>query len=205
MKNVLTLVLALTSALAMAQWPTLPYNPDENGDGLIGVADLAALLANYNTEFSGAVVAENGESAIVYMGPMTFPGCKYSCDQLPGFWSLPEIEDLVPVWSQVYSTNSVLQTWLDTPENENYPTVFWSSNGSGPNYQQISTSWFLSSNECYCTAKQLPRVEYYLAYGQPGNVSNDVQEKLANGWFPLGLTMGDSGDEFGQTLWRWAE
>jgi len=32
MKNVLTLVLALTSALAMAQWPTLPYNPDENGD-----------------------------------------------------------------------------------------------------------------------------------------------------------------------------
>ena len=35
---------------AAAQFPNLPYNPDENGDGLIGVVDLQGLLALYGVE-----------------------------------------------------------------------------------------------------------------------------------------------------------
>ena len=50
MKNLLTISALLVSSLAMGQWPSLPYNPDDNADGLIGVADLQALLANYGNE-----------------------------------------------------------------------------------------------------------------------------------------------------------
>ena len=42
-----------------AQFPSLPYNPDENGDGLIGVV-LQGLLANYGNEFASAVISEDG-------------------------------------------------------------------------------------------------------------------------------------------------
>ena len=55
------LFVALTTESAAQSFP-LPYNPDENGDGLIGVADLQGLLSNYGSEFSGAVISEDGES-----------------------------------------------------------------------------------------------------------------------------------------------
>ena len=63
------LFVAVTTESA-AQSFTLPYNPDDNGDMLIGVVDLQALLANYGLEFSSAVLSEDGESAITYMGDM---------------------------------------------------------------------------------------------------------------------------------------
>ena len=62
----------MTTECAAQSFP-LPYNPDENGDMLIGVVDLQALLANYGLEFSSAVLSEDGESAITYMGDMAHP------------------------------------------------------------------------------------------------------------------------------------
>ena len=47
MKHFVTLVACFTSFIALAQNPN--YDPDSNGDNLIGVADLASLLAVYNT------------------------------------------------------------------------------------------------------------------------------------------------------------
>ena len=46
MKHLLTLTALLISSLAMGQ---LPYNPDSNGDDLIGAEDLQSFLAVYNT------------------------------------------------------------------------------------------------------------------------------------------------------------
>ena len=46
MKHLLTLVALLISSLAMGQ---MPYNPDSNGDDLIGATDLISLLGLYNT------------------------------------------------------------------------------------------------------------------------------------------------------------
>ena len=51
-----------------AQNIILPYNPDGNNDQLIGVSDLQDLLAIYGTEFSAAVVSDDGSSAIVNLG-----------------------------------------------------------------------------------------------------------------------------------------
>ena len=46
MKHLLTLTALLISSLAMGQ---MPYNPDSNGDDLIGATDLISLLGLYNT------------------------------------------------------------------------------------------------------------------------------------------------------------
>ena len=108
-------LLALAALLwvnsASAQQFLLPYNPDENADGLIGVADLQGLLALYNTEFSAAVVSEDGEDAIVYVGNMAYPVCAQSCKALPGMWHLPTIEDLRLVWDDLFQ--GVTYTWVN--------------------------------------------------------------------------------------------
>ena len=52
------------STMAQAQSPYLPYNPDENADGLIGVADLQGLLSAYGSEFSSAILSDNGNIAV---------------------------------------------------------------------------------------------------------------------------------------------
>ena len=62
MKRLIALMLCAVSLGAEAQFPNLPYNPDENADGLIGVVDLQGLLSNYGNEFASAVVSEDGES-----------------------------------------------------------------------------------------------------------------------------------------------
>ena len=46
MKHLLTLTALLISSLAMGQ---MPYNPDSNGDDLIGATDLISVLGLYNT------------------------------------------------------------------------------------------------------------------------------------------------------------
>lgn len=62
MKNVLILAIVLASVCAHAQFPNLPYNPDENGDGLIGVVDLQGLLANYGNDF----LPDMTDSIVIY-------------------------------------------------------------------------------------------------------------------------------------------
>jgi len=207
MKHFLTASAMLCSFLAAAQFPNLPYNPDENGDGLIGVVDLQGLLANYGNEFASAVVSEDGESAIVYMGDMEYPHCKYSCDHLPGFWSLPELEDLVPVWGEV--AVGIERTWLFKSGNDNLNSNFPMFNGPdiyGVGNKMSSTNYPTSSYRCYCAAKQLPRVEYTLVYGGGGNIQSSAEYLVAAGWMPLDLTLGDNvSSEIVQTFWRWAE
>lgn len=219
MKHIFTISALLFSSLAMGQWPSLPYNPDGNADGLIGVADLQALLANYGSEFSSAVVSEDGESAIVYIGEMGYPQCKYSCDHLPGFWALPELEDLVAVWDEVYSTNSNLNTWvkadLDFSPGSGQTLArpyFYSQNFSSASYHRIFFTDLLTINySCYCAAKQLPRVEYFTCKAScsdgPAALDACVNDKLIEGWYPLQSQRQQQvyNDCFWQPLWRWAE
>ena len=207
---------------ASAQPPNLPYNPDANGDMLIGVVDLQALLANYGQEFSSAVVSEDGESAIVYMGDMAYPQCQYSCDHLPGFWRLPNLEDLVPVWSEVYNSSGPY-TWLylgkeslmeASGASQNIFPVFLGRSGNSNNtYVSCANADFAVTQNmrCYCAARQLPRVEYFTckASCSDGYTALDecVNEKLAEGWYPLQSQRQQQvyNDCFWQPLWRWAE
>ena len=215
MKHLLTLTALLISSLAMGQFPNLPYNPDENGDGLIGVVDLQGLLANYGNEFASAVVSEDGESAIVYMGDMGYYECKHSCNQLPGFWSLPSGEDLVPVFSDL-NTNYT-NTWLsvtDFKEVIPYARVPYYRGATSNTNRNIGGESYVGSNyRCYCAAKQLPRVEY--DYCRVDDMTNDgaysqlktcINSKLQDGWQLFGSSR--DGEDFSvliQAFWRWAE
>ena len=81
------LFVALTTESAAQSFP-LPYNPDENGDGLIGVADLQGLLSNYGSEFSSAILSDNGNIAVVEVGELDYYRCRSTCASLPGAWSI---------------------------------------------------------------------------------------------------------------------
>jgi len=213
MKHLLTISALLISSLAMGQWPSLPYNPDDNADGLIGVVDLQGLLANYGNEFASAVVSEDGESAIVYMGDMAYPPCAVACRNLPGIWELPDIEDLGLVWDEVFTLDSNISTWLKrNPLTMTHSAGIFYSGYGGPHSAGSSNS-VADNSRCYCAAKQLPRVEYDYcrSSGNNGAVAMDnlkscVNAKLQSGWQLLGSSRDAAREDvFIQAFWRWAE
>ena len=217
MKRFVALMMCAVSLGAAAQFPNLPYNPDENGDGLIGVVDLQGLLANYGNEFASAVLSEDGESAIVYMGDMDYFSCDHSCGQLPGMWQLPAARDLVLVYDVLNASLNFTNTWVN---RDDFVEALTNPN-SFPFYQgrSIWTDRDILTNEphagyrCYCAAKQLPRVEYEFCAPFVGNVEGFrtcCQDLVSNGWYPLNVDPGSgttrsNSTVLGQAFWRWAE
>jgi hypothetical protein len=210
MKHLMTLAALFVSSLAMAQIPTFPWNPDENGDQFIGLPDLLGLLTVYGQEFENAIVSEDGESAIMYMGDMAYPLCAQACENLPGIWQLPEIEDLGLVWAEA-NTTSNYQTWLTKGSSEGVGAGdgVWKLRLYQGNGYIYGTAEANAGLRCYCTAKQLPRVEYGWCVENNANAFNDcVDSYLSDGYLPLqGLSIGtdDSGSEKKtQAFWRFA-
>ena len=196
---------------AAAQFPNLPYNPDENGDGLIGVVDLQGLLANYGSEFSGAVLSEDGESAITYMGEMAYPLCAMACENLPGMWHMAKMTELALVWNEVYTTNENTYTWVGNNEkrvfdNSNEFLVFYSNSGGADYHNLVATQRPGHSYRCYCASRQLPRVEYELYYSVSYNDFVEGCQTLTEaGWFPIQGSPSTGNGIFSQAFWRWAE
>lgn len=208
-------LLALAALLCVnsmsAQQLLLPYNPDENADGLIGVADLQGLLALYNTEFSAAVVSEDGEDAIVYVGDMAYPVCAQSCKALPGMWHLPTIEDLGLVWDDLFQ--GVTQTWVnefDRVQN----TLSTSSSVPAAVYFSTSTSYPAirgsslgdNSYRCYCAATEIPKIDCKVVQAtSTDNLETAVSALVVDGWqlAPCAPSTGSSG--FFQAPWRFAQ
>lgn len=218
MKYFLTASALLFSLVVAAQFPNLPYNPDENSDGLIGVVDLQGLLANYGSEFASAVLSEDGESAIVSMGNKKYPLCAQACESLPGNWLMPTMEDLGLAWGEVYSTSSTTETWLKREPGQNSPYSFTSNPGTNPTSHTINSGYLSENNQCFCVAKQLPRTEYDVCYGYDqgsgtsgviqafAELSECVNAKLEQGWQLYGSqSWGPQYNKVSQSLWRWAE
>jgi hypothetical protein len=183
--------------------PQLPYNPDENGDGLIGVPDLQALLSQYGLEFNSAVLSEDAQSAIVYMGEMAHPVCSQACDNLPGFWNMATMADLGLVWDEITVASS---TWVNSTE------VFYNSPYFVAAYhffegQIASHAITIHPNlpyRCYCAAHELPKVEYFKCIGYGSDAIEEcvlcAQQKVSEGWYPLSPSTATT-----QDLWRWAD
>ena len=220
MKHLMTLVALLVSTVAVAQIPTLPWNPDENGDQFIGLPDLLGLLTVYGQEFENAIVAEDGESAIMYMGNMAYPLCELSCQELPGIWKMPSISELGLVWNEVFTPPTDVATWLapskgKIQENSAYLEFFYS-----PQSTNVSQHIMDETNNparpyrCYCTAKQLPRVEYSVcadasnpnitSHRSAASIEACCQQKVSEGWLPLGGTA-ESDHTVSQAFWRFAQ
>ena len=209
MRRLLALMMCAVSLGAAAQFPNLPYNPDENGDGLIGVVDLQGLLSNYGSEFSGAVISEDGESAITYMGELGRLQCEYACDNLPGYWTLPNPPDLTPVLGAISYYAWVRSQWNYRTESGNVKVPFYyKPNGDMGMTYELDQEW-----SCYCAAKQLPRVEYEFCAPFVGNVEGFrtcCQDLVSDGWYPLNVDPGSgttrsNSTVLGQAFWRWAE
>ena len=216
----MTLVALLVSTAAVAQIPTLPWNPDGNDDQFIGLPDLLDLLTVYGQEFENAIVAEDGESAIMFIGYyMEYPLCAQACKNLPGIWQLPKIEDLGLVWDEVNSGPP--QTWLnpsgsqvgEIADGQLRQLAFYTSIGG----YMYTTGQASSQMTCYCTAKQLPRVEY--TYCEGTDIQSCADDLVGNGWYPLqgisshhrfpsagGSIVGESGYQYEvQAFWRFAQ
>ena len=214
MKHFLTASVMLCSFLAAAQFPNFPYNPDENGDGLIGVVDLQGLLANYGNEFASAVVSEDGESAIVYIGDTRYSDCSMSCRLLPGLWQIADLTDLSLVWSEVApeSAHQNLWTWINSDATWNSAQSqlrrVYSRDWNSDDYETIELTNRLDvGGRCYCAAKQLPRVEYsYCFTDNPGDFGTCTTTLVEEGWYPLSsqLFNGDL-ERFHQAFWRFAQ
>jgi hypothetical protein len=183
MNRILSLLVLLAfTTMAQAQSPYLPYNPDENADGLIGVADLQGLLSLYGSEFSSAILSDNGNIAVVEVGNMDYYRCRSTCASLPGAWSivnensvglvLDEIDYLAFFESRYVIGSGNAYSYVDS-DGESY-----NSTGSSTDNER----------ECFCYAKQRPRVEYsYCSGGEPSEEAFNqcINEKLAEGWYLL--------------------
>ncbi|MDA9755829.1 hypothetical protein N9V29_02540 [Flavobacteriales bacterium] len=204
MKHLMTLVALLVSTAAVAQIPMLPWNPDENGDHFIGLPDLLGLLTVYGQEFENAIVSEDGESAIMYMGNMGLLQCDYACQNLPGFWNMPSPPELTPVLNVDNAWIAI--DWSQEPLMSGTYGYLYPFFDNG----KIRATPFIDSENvsCYCTAKQLPRVEYFRCNAQiPGGFVQCCNNKVAEGWYPLG---GIALDQIGgsiesQAFWRFAQ
>ena len=212
----LTAVLAafLLCLGATAQDFPIPYNPDDDANGLIGTPDLLSLLALFGEEFSAAVVAEDNESAIIYMGDMAYPLCAQSCRNLPGMWEMPTIEDLGLVWADLYTASTNDYTWLKASAQDSGEVLyaFKSENvslGNVDGHKVISASSPIWNWHCYCSIKEIPKVEYDACFNANNTSAwfDCCQEKVAQGWIPLATNpyTFNSGSSSGQAFWRWAE
>jgi hypothetical protein len=181
------------SALAAAQIPDFPYNPDQNGDGWIGVVDLQGLLALYGLEFESVVVSEDDTQAIMLMGNNDYPSCFESCRTLPGEWRLPALEELVLVWDDVYTTDDERITWIRPQPNqitqEGEMSVFFSGYGNGyTNHMVQTTPYPTQINRCYCATRENRDFEYQVIDGSLGDGNAfevECQQAIEDGWFPF--------------------
>lgn len=186
-KNLMNRILSLLvlwafTTMAQAQSPYLPYNPDENADGLIGVADLQGLLSLYGSEFSSVVLSEDSSVALYHAGTVPYFQCLATCASLPGRWELitPSavglvLEEIVPSDEYGY--------YQDDFDDDKIPLF----RGNGVVAWE---SWDNSGMErhCICETQQRPRVEYsYCSGGAPSEdaLNQCISEKLAEGWYPL--------------------
>tara|TARA_B110000003_G_scaffold273941_1_gene312673 strand:- start:191 stop:859 length:669 start_codon:yes stop_codon:yes gene_type:complete len=185
MNRILSLLVLLAfTTMAQAQSPCLPYNPDENADGLIGVSDLQGLLSLYGSEFSSAILSDNGNIAVVEVGSLNYYKCRSTCASLPGAWSIVNENSVGLILDQV---NDGYAAWF-YPQHINGSTTGAfgiSPSGESSGYSSLSTD---IEKQCFCYAKQRPRVEYsYCSGGTPIEEAFNqcINEKLSEGWYPL--------------------
>lgn len=223
MKNLLACLAMLAAFNVSAQTETsnFPYNPDVNGDGLIGVNDILAALQYYDSQFQIAAQLNADSTSAIHFPPgwttpMRYYDCLSRCDSLPGPWQvmspqgfathLSVIQDSLITngdnaedfwqkgWGDLTQDNEVNQlpfARINQSFAYSYPM---STGGAGLTY----TKW------CLCELRQRPRVEYDFCEGSMANIQPCAAEKVSQGWYPLELTSA-GGAVFVQTFWRWED
>ena len=225
MKNLLAClaVFAAFNVSAQVNGFELPYNPDVEPDGYIGVGDILALLATFGQEFSPASVFLNEDSTAmsIAMGQMTYFECLAACEDLPGSFRLATSADFGRVWDQFETGALSGWHWIDAPnwfqsvgdpEPSNWyvpriePHGF--PNGTTSTTNVSSTTPVYMLNHCLCATRERPKVEYVTCTSSDNGLFVECcQERVSEGWYPLGSNPVATGqlNIWSQAFWRWAE
>ena len=189
MKQLMTLMALVVAVTAGAQ-VTYPWNPDSNADEFIGFTDILDLLAVYGSEFSPENIICNTDSSsvLIYTGEVLFPECVKSCYELGNGWKIPSRMELYRYDIGELQDGS---TWISSIGLENYQLL-----GSNSYQYVIQTGYggaaglsyeaTTGEEHCYCFNNERQKVEYsYCEGGAPSSLTTCIEEKLADGWYPL--------------------
>lgn len=218
MKNLLACLAMLAAFNVSAQTETsnFPYNPDVDGDGLIGVNDILAALQYYSSQFQIAAQLNADSTSAIHFPPgwltsIGYYDCLSRCDSLPGPWQVMSPQGVATHLSVIRDSvisNGWTQYWhwqkgwgdltQDNGANE-LPRAVVNTSYSYP--RETSAANVLG---CLCELRQRPRVEYDFCEGSMENIQPCAAEKVSQGWYPLELTSA-GGAVFVQTFWRWED
>jgi hypothetical protein len=113
-------------------------------------------------------------------------------------WEMPTIEDLGLVWEDV-ELNSA-ETWLNSEGDPDHKMFRF----NGDNIFGYSSPLTLA--KCYCSIKEIPKVEYTWCYSAPTDLLTCASELVEQGWIPLGgIDIVPGSNVTSQAFWRWAE
>ena len=217
MKRIFSLILCTVAFSAFSQDFPIPYNPDDDSNGLIGTPDLLSLLALFGEEFSAAVVSEDNESAVMFTGDLAYPICVQTCKNLPGPWEIASFEDLGLVWDEVKTNNTIVTTWIRKEDylissaQEPFQYFFSGTGSSTSNHTLEKTLYPAREYRCYCHIQEVPRVEYFTCSSSCSDgveaLDACVNDKMADGWYTAGAAQVQQvySTCHWQTLWRWAD
>jgi hypothetical protein len=216
MRHLLTslALLATFAAAGQVNGFQLPYNPDAEPDGFIGINDVLAILPLYGQSFISEGIYVNGDSTHVLMdmGGMSYPECEYTCKfTLPGSWRVSTLADLGAAWE----TAKAQEAWISMDEVQHHglqvsymTTAFADDGASGTQ----TTSQLDASHNCFCATHEWPKVEY-LVLDPMESIYNDsavefepwLNEKAQEGWKLMPTPAGYAEPGTWVVLWRWAE
>ena len=210
----------------------LPYNPDSEPDGYIGVGDVLEVLSIFGSQFNVATLSADSSYALVLADPeLSYWECKHACKQLGRQWNMIDSDGLATHSNLLFSFDSIVpfgtnpQTcWLDEGlrYSDNFghlrPTRIRLNthvSGSLDNIGQLITNSdgsTTTTSGCYCQAKVRPEREYTIVYdGNYPTFISKVQTKVDEGWFLSGgimrsvVTSNSSSTQYHQALWRWED
>ena len=220
MKHLIT-CLALGIAFAAGAQTGLvefPYNPDSNGDDMIGTADLLDLLSLFGNEFSeeGTYLSADSTTALYYAGNFDYAMCLHQCSNLSGEWHIPSRKKFCQV---IHPSESLVtgEAWLNQPGSARYTMAYGREIVLEVGYPNDSEMYDISAEgngQCFCFTHERPKVEYTYCVGDwESGIQECVDEKVQDGWYPMGGISGHSGlsgtnlnwQFIQQAFWRWAE
>ena len=207
-------MLAAFNVTAQVDGFQLPYNPDSEPDGYIGVGDVLELLVMFGQTFTpdGIYVNDDSTHVLMDMGSMTYPECEYTCQfALPGFWRVSTLADLGAAWE----TAQAEEAWISMKDVQlhglqvSYITTAYAdevANGTQ------TTPQLNANHSCFCATHERPKVEYSYCYGDALNgIQGCCDEKVQDGWYPLGSLINsnpyaaENHTRLSQAFWRWAD
>jgi len=216
-------IIAAFNVTAQVDGFQLPYNPDVEPDGYIGVADILELLVMFGSEFSPNNVQLSSDSsslAIEVSSNSTWFECVSHCQTLDGSWRVMTESDIGRNWGLMVDNDWY---WVEYPDA--YPNSPFLKSAVQKNYgNYLASAQVYENHRCICITHERPKVEYsYCTGGTPNEsgLNQCISSKLADGWYPLsgfpnhhdkqGYAAGSGAvnSNFSQythaSFWRWAD